>query len=41
MSSEALRGGMGQFAERLSHRFDLPEIVKQWRELLSGIAAGR
>lgn len=33
-------GYMGQYAERLSHRFDLPEIIRQWHELLSGIAAG-
>lgn len=34
MSSEDMRRRMGQCAERLSHSFDLPEIVGQWRELL-------
>ena len=41
MASESLRRKMGQCAERLSRRFDLPEIVRQWRELLQGIAAER
>lgn len=40
MSSEDVRRRMGQYAERLSHRFDLPEIIRRWHELLSGIAAG-
>lgn len=40
MSSEDVRRRMGQYAELLSHRFDLPEIIRQWHELLSGIAAG-
>lgn len=40
MSSEDVRRRMGQYAERLSHRFDLTEIVSQWHELLSGIVAG-
>lgn len=40
MSSEDVRRRMGQYAEQLSHRFDLTEIVSQWHELLSGIAAG-
>lgn len=39
MSSDDARHSMGQYAERLSHRFDLTEIVSQWHELLSGIAA--
>ena len=41
MSSEDMRQRMGHCAERLSHRFDLPIIIRQWRELLGGIAAGR
>lgn len=40
MSNENARRRMGQYAEQLSHRFDLTEIVSQWHELLSGIAAG-
>lgn len=40
MSNEYARRRMGQYAEQLSHRFDLTEIVSQWHELLSGIAAG-
>lgn len=39
MSNEDARRRMGQYAEQLSHRFDLTEIVSQWHELLSGIAA--
>ncbi len=35
MRSEEARRRMGQHAERLSLRFALPEIVSQWRELLS------
>lgn len=27
-------------AWKLSHRFDLPEIIRRWHELLSGIVAG-
>ena len=38
MSSEDMRRRMGQCADRLSHRFDLPEIVGQWRELLDALA---
>lgn len=41
MSSEETRRRMGQYAEKLSHRFDLPEIIRQWHELLGGIAARR
>lgn len=40
MSNEDARRRMGQYAEQLSHRLDLPEIIRQWHELLSGIAAG-
>lgn len=40
MSNEDARRRMGQYAEQLSHRFDLTEIVSQWHELLSGIVAG-
>lgn len=40
MSSDDARHSMGQYAEQLSHRFDLTEIVKQWHKLLGGIAAG-
>lgn len=38
MRSENTRRRMGQCAERLSRRFDLPEIVGQWRELLDALA---
>ena len=41
MSSEEARRRMGQYAEQLSHRFDLSEIVKQWRELLSHTLSSR
>ena len=41
MSSEDARRSMGQHAERLSHRFDLPEVVKQWRELLDHILSSQ
>lgn len=40
MSNEDARRRMGQYAEQLSHCFDLTEIVSQWHELLSGIVAG-
>lgn len=40
MSNEDARRRMGQYAEQLSHRLDLPEIIRQWHELLSGIVAG-
>lgn len=40
MSSDDAHHSMGQYAEQLSHRFDLTEIVSQWHELLSGIVAG-
>lgn len=33
MSNEDARRRMGQYAEQLSHRFDLTEIVSQWHEL--------
>lgn len=39
MSSESLRRKMGLCAERLSHRFDLPEIVGQWRGLLEALTS--
>lgn len=39
MSSEDVRRRMGQYAEQLSHRFDLPEIMRQWRELLDALAS--
>lgn len=35
MSNEYARRRMGQYAEQMSHRFGLSEIVEQWRELLS------
>ena len=38
MSSESLRRSMGHCAKRLSHRFDLPIIIRQWRELLDKLA---
>ncbi len=38
MTSEDMRRRMGQCAERLSHRFDLPEVVGRWRELLDKLA---
>lgn len=37
MSNENARRRMGQCAERLSHRFALPEIMRQWRELLDNM----
>lgn len=39
MSSEDVRRRMGQYAEQLSHRFALPEIMRQWRELLDALAS--
>ncbi len=37
MSNEDVRRRMGQHAEQLSYRFALPEIIRQWRELLDHI----
>lgn len=37
MSGEDARRRMGQCAEQLSYRFALPEIIRQWRELLDHI----
>lgn len=39
MSSDDAHHSMGQYAEQLSHRFDLPEIMRQWRELLDALAS--